>query len=244
MKSALNARTFGVFARPGNGEAVKRIEGAGNLVLNLPLAMDEPVNLDAESLMIMGDPESFDWVVFTDCYAADRFLKMAEEIRGEPVQLDEVSVCAVGEATARRLRTGFVHSDVITQTVDPISVFKAISDFEGGIDEVQILCVTGEQTAFAAREPISPRSRVRFVPVYRLRFDEGVNIAKMRALLLGGSLDALLIGSAEDVESLKALIGRQLLSEALGGVEIYATNNNAYQALAEHGCRPNYFSGN
>lgn len=244
MKSALDARTFGVFARPENREAVNRIEAAGNFLLNLPSAMDEPVSLDAESLMIIGDAESFDWVVFTDCYAADRFLKMAEEIRTESVQLDDVSICSVGEATARKLGAGFVHSDVITQTVDPISVFMAISDFAGGIAEMRILCVTGEQTAFNMPEAISSQARLRIVSVYRLRFDEGVNIPKIRALLLGGSVDALLITSAEDVESLKALIGRRMLAEALCGVGIYAINNNAYQALAEHGCRPRYFTDN
>lgn len=244
MKSALNARTFGVFVRPESREAVKRIEAAGSHVLNLPVAMSEPVNLDAESLMIIGDAESFDWLIFADCYAADRFLKMAQGNRAESVHLDEVSICSVGEATERRLRAGFVHSDVITQTVDPISVFNAISDFEGGILGVRILCITGEQTALNVPHLISSRARVRLIAVYRLRFGEGANIPKMKALLLGGSVDAILITSAEDVESLKALIGRQLLAEALCEVEMYAINHNAYQALAEHGCRARYFTDN
>lgn len=242
MSSTVETKTFGIFLRPENLDAAKRLEAAGNVVLNLPVAIDERAELDAAFRQIISELESFDWLLFTDCYAAEYFMKAAREIRGEDLRLDDIRVCSIGEVTANRLRASFVHSDVITQTTDPASVFKAISDFAGGIGEKKILCLTGEQTAFIVPESVSSSAQIREIPVYRLRFEESADIPRTRALLIGGSVDALLITSEGELEGLKALIPGRPLAEALRGIEVFAAGRDTYHALSEHGLRPRFYT--
>lgn len=243
MNSSVETKTFGIFLRPENRDAAQRIEAARNVVLNLPVAIDEPVELDAASRRLISDLESLDWLIFTDRFSVDNFMKRVRQMRGEDCYFDDICICAVGEATARGLRANFVHSDVITQTVDPASVFEAISDFARSIGETKILCLTGEPTAFIAPELIPSFARVREMPVYRLRFEEAADIPKTRALLIGGLVDALLVTSAREMESLKALIPGRPLADALRGVEVFAADHNSYQALCENGLRPRFFTG-
>ena len=74
----------------------------------------------------------YDWLIFTSANAIEFFLRRLEH-RGVRVEdLDEIKVCAIGQASADKLRDAHVHVDVIPAHAKAEGVFAALSNFVGG----------------------------------------------------------------------------------------------------------------
>src|SRR6266550_5453557 len=55
----------------------------------------------------------YDWLIFTSVNGVEHFFKRLTALEHDASDLDELKVCAIGEATAARLRDLHVHVDVI-----------------------------------------------------------------------------------------------------------------------------------
>src|SRR5690348_10433832 len=78
----------------------------------------------------------YDWLIFTSANAIEFFLRRLNN-RGLKVEdLDEIKVCAIGQASADKLRDAHVHVDVIPAHAKAEGVFAALSEFVGGAEHL------------------------------------------------------------------------------------------------------------
>src|SRR5215210_7277367 len=74
----------------------------------------------------------YDWLIFTSVNGVDYFLRRLEQRGHEVSELDELRVCAIGEATALRLREARIHVDVVPEQFKAEGAFLAIAAYVGG----------------------------------------------------------------------------------------------------------------
>src|SRR6267142_1767260 len=93
------------------GEFVAELENYGARVIVCPtIEITDPetyTRLDEALDHLYG----YDWIIFTSVNGVDYFLRRAHEQQHEASELDGLRVCAIGEATAERLRTAQVQVD-------------------------------------------------------------------------------------------------------------------------------------
>ena len=81
--------------------------------------------------------------------------------RGVKVEeLDDIRVCAIGQASADKLRDAHVHVDVVPSQSKAEGVFAALNEFVGGIDQLRGLNILLPRAA-VARDRKSLRAAVK-----------------------------------------------------------------------------------
>src|ERR1051325_3218731 len=105
MEQPLKGRTIIITrARAQSSEFAAALEGYGARVVTCPvIEIIEPESyapLDEAIENLYG----YDWLIFTSVNGVDHFLRRIEARGMEVSHLDELRVCAIGEATAERLR--------------------------------------------------------------------------------------------------------------------------------------------
>lgn len=236
-------KTYAVIANPLNGRLISELKNKGENVLVFPAVKTEKINLTADVIESIKNIDQFDWLVITDVYAADYFIETLRELAVDFFELDNLNLCALGEAVSDRLRYVQVHSDVIPSNLSAESIFSAISSYAGGNLENLRFLIIGDSAASSSFPEIlkNNQASVLNLPVYRkLDFAETVDV-KIITLLKGGAVDEFIFSSAEDIIGLKNLFPNDDLFEMLKEIQIAAATESAFQVLRENGFRPLYF---
>jgi len=180
----------------------------------------------------------YDWLVFTSVNGVDYFFQRLKA-RGRNVSdLDELKVCAIGEATAESLNDLHVHVDVIPEEFKAEGVFEALKTFVGGASGLKNLNVLIPR-ASVARDYL-PRAleesgaRVDVVPAYRTSLPANLDRGRIAAMLSGGT-DCIAFTSSSTVKNLAQLFDTQDLREALAGVVIACIGDITATTAADHG---------
>jgi len=165
----------------------------------------------------------YDWIIFTSVNGVDYFFKRLATANRAVSELDELKVCAIGEATAEHLRELHVHVDVIPEEFKAEGVFKALESFVGGKPALQNLNVLIPR-ASVARDYLPKAleeagARVDVVPAYRTALPADIDRGRVAAML-SGSADCIAFTSSSTVKNLGLLFDTQDLSGALAGVVI------------------------
>jgi len=180
----------------------------------------------------------YDWLVFTSVNGVDYFFQRLKARDRNTSDVDELKVCAIGEATAERLNELHVHVDVIPEEFKAEGVFEALKNFVGGTDGLRNLNVLMPR-ASAARDYL-PRAleesgaRVDVVPAYRTSLPTNLDRGRMAAMLSGGA-DCIAFTSSSTVRNLAQLFDTRDLSEALAGVVIACIGDITATTAAEYG---------
>jgi uroporphyrinogen III methyltransferase/synthase len=161
--------------------------------------------------------------MFTSVNGVEYFFKRLTTANRPVSELDELKVCAIGEATAERLRELHVHVDVIPEEFKAEGVFKALESFVGGKAALQNLNVLIPR-ASVARDYLPKAleeagARVDVVPAYRTALPANIDRGRVAAML-SGSADCIAFTSSSTVKNLGLLFDTQDLSGALAGVVI------------------------
>jgi uroporphyrinogen III methyltransferase/synthase len=201
----------------------------------------------------IGDPESYerldeaiehlygyDWLIFTSVNGVDFFFRRLQHLGHDAAGLDELRVCAIGEATAERLRALRVHVDVVPREFKAEGVFTALEQFVGSRQALHGLNILLPR-ASVARDYLPKAldqvgARVDVVPAYRTSLPANLDRGRMTAMLSGGA-DCIAFTSSSTVRNLAQLFDTQDLSELLGGVVIASIGDITAQTAAEHGLR-------
>ena len=199
----------------------------------------------------IADPESFerldeaishlygyDWLVFTSVNGVDYFLRRFKANEHEVSELDDLRVCAIGDATAERLREAQLHVDVIPHEFKAEGVFEALTQFVGGAEALSGLNFLIPRAA-VARDYLPKAleeagARVDVVPAYRTVIPDHPDRGRISAMLAGGA-DCIAFTSASTVRNLAQLFDTQDLSKILKGVAVACIGDVTAQTAAEHG---------
>lgn len=182
----------------------------------------------------------YDWLIFTSANGVEYFFKRLKARERETSDLDELKVCAIGEATAERLRDLHVHVDVIPEEFKAEGVFSALERFVGGPEGLQGLNVLIPR-ASVARDYLPKTleqagARVDVVPAYRTSLPADLDRGRVAAML-SGSADCIAFTSSATVRNLARLFDTEDLSEALAGVVIACIGDITATTAADYGLR-------
>ncbi|MGI8897932.1 MAG: uroporphyrinogen-III synthase [Pyrinomonadaceae bacterium] len=197
------------------------------------------------------DPESFerldeaishlygyDWVVFTSVNGVDHFLRRFKASGHEGSEIDDVRVCAIGDATAERLREAQLHVDVIPHEFKAEGVFEALTQFVGGREALSGLNFLIPRAAvardFLPKALEEAGARVDVVAAYRTILPDYLDRGRISAMLAGGA-DCIAFTSSSTVRNLAQLFDTQDLSVVLEGVAVACIGDVTAQTAAEHG---------
>lgn len=238
----LTGRTI-VITRAANQatDFVTALESLGARVLLCPtIAITEPESYDSldEALNHL---YGYDWLIFTSTNAVEYFLRRLETNEHDVSELDNLRVCAIGEATAETLYDRHVHVDLVPEEAKAEGVFRALENFVGGREHLAGLNILIPRAAVARDYlPIALESagaRVDVVTAYRTVQPSGVDRGRVSAVLAGGGADCIAFTSGSTVRNLAAIFDTTDLSDLLRGVAIAVIGDVTAETAASFGLR-------
>lgn len=181
----------------------------------------------------------YDWLIFTSVNGVDHFMRRLETLGHDVSELDELRVCAIGEATALRLREARVHVDVVPEQFKAEGAFAAIVSYLGGRENLNRLNFLIPRAAVArdylpdALEDAGARADV--VPAYRTVRPNTSERGRVEALLAGGGVDCITFTSSSTVINFAQLFDATDLSQLLKGVAIACIGDITAATASEYG---------
>jgi len=243
MSNLENKKTYGLFANPFNNKLISELKRKGEDVLIFPPIQTEKVELTESAMNYLKNPADFDWLIFTDVFAADYFIEALRALGTDFFELDNLTICACGEAVADRLRFVQVHADVIPPRITDEAIFSGISQFVGGqFDGLRILIISEKTSDFSFIEKLkAEKASIVELSIYKAEIEAEPSIIKLKTLLKGGAADEFIFSSPEDLLSLKFIAEEKDLTRLLSEIQVSAVSEIVYQTLQENGFRPLYF---
>ena len=241
MTKPLSGRTVVVTrAASQAGEFVAELERYGANVIVCPtIEIAEPDNyerLDEAIDHLYG----YDWLIFTSANAIEFFLRRLAA-RGVGVEeLDEIKVCAIGQASADKLRDARIHVDVVPSQSKAEGVFASLSEFVGGVEQLHGLNMLWPRAAvgrdYLPKALEEAGARVDVVTAYRTVVPENLDRGRLSAML-AGSADCIAFTSSSTVRNLALLFDTHDLSQILKGVAIACIGDVTAATAAEFGLK-------
>ena len=180
----------------------------------------------------------YDWIVFTSANGVDYFMRRLTMRGHDASELDELRVCAIGSATADRLRDKSVHVDVVPGEFKAEGVFDALANYLGGREKFDCLNFLIPRAAVArdylplALEEAGARADV--VPVYRTVPPQNTDRARVEALIIGGAVDCITFTSASSVKNFAQLFDTRDLSDLLRDVKVACIGDITARTAADY----------
>ncbi|HEV3471033.1 MAG TPA: uroporphyrinogen-III synthase [Pyrinomonadaceae bacterium] len=239
----LSGRTVMVTrAREQAAEFAASLEGFGARVVFCPTIEIVPPESYAQLDEAVENLYGYDWLIFTSTNAVEHFLGRLAALGRGAGELDELRVCAVGEATADRLAEAHVHVDVVPERSQAEGVFAALEAYAGGRGHLRGLNFLFPRAAagrdFIPRALEGAGARVDVVTAYRTVRPETTDRAKAEALLLGGGVDCVTFTSPSTVRNFAELFDTRDLAPVLAGARVACIGETTARAAAEHNLRP------
>jgi len=228
-------------ARAQAAEFASALEAYGARVVSCPTIEIAPPESYAELDDAIENLFGYDWLVFTSANAVEHFCRRLEASGKDVSELDELRVCAVGDATADRLADERVHVDLVPQKFQAEGVFEALENFLGGRAALAGLNFLLPRAA-AARDFL-PRAlevagaRADCVTAYRTVRPETTDRARVEALLVGGGVDCVTFTSSSTVQNFARLFDTGDLRPLLRGVSVACIGEVTARTAAEYGLR-------
>jgi uroporphyrinogen III methyltransferase/synthase len=226
-------------ARAQAADFIAELERFGARVLLCPtIEIAEPESYDSLDEAI-DHLYGYDWIIFTSVNGVDYFLRRLDSRGHEISELDKLRVCAIGEATAERLRGAPVHVDVIPEEFKAEGVFAALEQYAGsrealsGINFLIPRAAVARDYLPAALETAG--ARVDVVTAYRTIQPDGLDRGRVSALLSGGGADCIAFTSSSTVRNLALLFDTNDLRAILSGVAVACIGDITATTAREHG---------
>jgi len=182
----------------------------------------------------------YDWVIFTSVNGVDHFFKRFKERGRDTHELDELKVCAIGDATAERLRSLAVHVDVVPTEFKAEGVYAALVSFIGDPEVLSGLNVLLPRASvardFLPKALEQAGARVDVVPAYRTSLPDSMDKGHVAAML-SGSADCIAFTSSSTVRNLAQLFDTQDLSAPLAGVVVACIGDVTSTTAALYGLK-------
>jgi uroporphyrinogen III methyltransferase/synthase len=218
QKSLAGKRILITRAREQSGGFAAQLEKIGAEVIEFPIIeMVAPLHW-GEVDRAIDQLKSYDWIIFTSANGVDFFWQRLAERRGPHHLPSSLKVCAIGPATARRLKEKGVSVHYIPEK------FVAESILEG----FEKMSIQGKRILLArakkARD-ILPKglrkmgAKVDGVAVYRTVRPRGGS-KKLRKLLAEGKIDVITFTSSSTVNHFAELLKKEDFKKLLKGVAI------------------------
>lgn len=239
MEQPLAGRTVVVTRAASQAEVfVTALEAYGATVISCPtIEIAEPESyerLDEAIDHLYG----YDWIIFTSANGVEYFLRRLRTRDVGVEELDELKVCAIGEATADKLRDAHIHVDLIPSQAKAEGVFAALSDFAGAPEQLHGLNILLPRAAvgrdYLPKSLEEAGARVDVVTAYRTVLPADLDRGRLSAMLTG-SADCIAFMSSSSVKNLALLFDTHDLGEKLRGLTIACIGEVTAATAVEYG---------
>lgn len=233
-------KTYALFSTPNNKKIIADLEARNKKFIKFPAVETQKFDLDEATLENLLNIKQFDWIIFTDVLTADYFLQILEENEVDLFELDEVRICAYGEAVSDRLRFVQIHTDVLPNQIEDTEIIEAIKNYvnsEIGLREQNILLLHRQNTKISIAETlIAEGANVLELEIYQMSSDYKQEFPKLRALINGGAIDEFIFSAPEDLIYLKFIINTETINADLFE-QFSITNETTFKTLFELGIK-------
>lgn len=239
MQQPLAGRTVVVTrASSQAGDFINKLQVFGATVISCPtIEIAEPESyerLDEAIDHLYG----YDWIVFTSANGVEYFLRRLQTRSVGVEELDELKVCAIGEATAEKLREAHVHVDLIPSQAKAEGVFAALSEFAGGQEQIHGLNILIPRAAvgrdYLPKSLEEAGARVDVATAYRTVLPEDLDRGRLSAMLTG-SADCIAFMSSSSVKNLGLLFDTHDLGEKLSELTIACIGDVTAATAVDYG---------
>lgn len=243
MPNLETEKTYGLFANPQNNRLISELKQKGANLLILPSIRTEAVELDENEKDVLRNLQNFDWLILTDVFAAEYFIEALRELGVDFFELDDLTVCAFGEASADRLRFVQVHADIIPAKMDDETIYATISQFVGDdFADLRFLIIKEITAKPLLAEKLENRAAtVAEIAIYQANIENSSELIRLKTLLENGAVDEFIFSAAEDLASLKLMLPENDLKRILSESRVAATAEIVYLSLQELDLHPKYF---
>jgi uroporphyrinogen III methyltransferase / synthase len=202
----------------------------GARVLECPVISFAPVEDWAPVDRVIGQLDSYDWLLFTSTNAVDLFMKRVD---GAGVSVS-VSVAAVGSSTANRIR----HWGLIPSLLpDSFRAEGLLEVFPKDLRGKRVLYPRAETARELLPEELQRRgASVDVVTIYRTTRSES-GLEKLRTLLLSERIDCFVLTSPSAIHFVAETLGNDL-ETLLKGVAVAVIGPVARQSAEAAGLKP------
>jgi len=235
----LKDRTVLVSTSGASSEIAIELERSGARLIKGPeIEIHEPesyVALDEAIENLFG----YDWLIFANIHAVDYFLRRFLQLNHSISELDDLRVCAIGDASSTRLEEMQVHVDLIPNGHAVSRVIDALEAYVGEREAFRTANFLIPRSAISI-DPLPPAledagARVDVVAAYRIASANESLLAQLRALLVGGGIDYVAFSSPSDVEMLAKSFDTNDLSRPLHDVVVTCVDRRTKHAAHEFG---------
>ena len=225
-------------ARAQAEEFVSELERYGADVVVCPTievkALDNYARLDEAIEHLYG----YDWLIFTSVNGVDHFFERLRQQQRDAHELDDIKVCAIGDATAESLHKLHVHVDVVPAEFKAEGVYAALAAFvggEGALSGLNILIPRASVARdFLPKALEQAGARVDVVPAYSTSLPDDLDKGHVAAML-SGSADCIAFTSSSTVKNLARLFDTQDLSEPLKDVTVACIGDVTATTAGQYG---------
>jgi uroporphyrinogen III methyltransferase/synthase len=181
----------------------------------------------------------YDWLVFTSVNGVDHFLRRLKAATRDVFELDELKVCAIGDATAERLREAHVHVDIVPEQFKAEGIFVALERYVGGRERLRGLNFLIPRAAIARdylpRALEEAGARVDVIAAYRTVAPQNPERRRLETLLAGGGVDCITFTSSSTVTNFARLFDTTDLAALLRGVHVACIGDITAATAAQYG---------
>lgn len=228
-------------ARAQAAEFAAELEAYGARVVACPTIEIVPPASYAQLDEAIENIFGYDWLVLTSPNAVEHLLARLEVADKDVSELDNLRVCAIGEATAARLVEAHVHVDVIPEQSRAEGVFEALEAYLGEREQFENLNFLLPRAAvardFLPRALEAAGARCDVVEAYRTVRPETTDRARAEALLVGGGVDLITFTSSSTVHNFAQLFDTRDLRPLLAGVRVACIGAVTAETAAGYGLR-------
>jgi uroporphyrinogen III methyltransferase/synthase len=223
------------------GEFAAQLESYGARVIACPtIEIVEPESYRQLDEAIDG-LYGYDWLVFTSVNGVEHFMRRLRAKGRDARELDDLRVCAIGEATAERLSDAHVHVDLIPDQFKAEGIFAALESFLGGPENLRgqnfLIPRAAVARDYLPRSLEAAGARVDVVPAYRTVQPHSQERGRVEALLAGGAIDCITFTSSSTVTNFAQMFKATGLSGLLAGVAVACIGDITAATAAQYGLR-------
>ena len=234
-KPMFGKRVLVTRARAQASKLTVSLEELGADVWELPaIAIQSPTDNYAELDTEIENIKTYDWLIFTSTNGVEHFFSRLEMAKKDVRSLANAKICAIGSATASRLKEYGVIADVVPEKYQAEGVLEAL---EGKIQQGEKVLIP---RAKEAREVLPESLKeagvdVKVVTAYET-VKAKVDPEPVKQALSAGDIDIVTFTSSSTVKNLLELLGDS--KDLLKKVKLAAIGPITADTLKENGLEP------
>lgn len=237
-------KTYGAFDSKLNRKLLTKLEDDGKVLFKFPEVLKEEVKITPAGNAILKNMQNYDWLIISDVFAVDFFIELLKANNLDLYELDNLRICAYGEAVADRLRFVQIHADVIADRIDDGLIFKQLAEYIFDVNEfveLEVLFVQVSDKKYKIIEKLTDaNSNITVFETYQNQLKE--KASKLKLLLTNGAVDEFIFFNPDEVFDLATIFSEMSLNEVLQEVKVRANNESTFQTLREYGLKPNFIN--